>query len=635
MTQTVFDSDIQNAKSAASPLPQISGRRVRIYHLIEDQLWRDLSVIDERATPLTDGNISKGSISFLRVVSPFPGATTAASGGPAPEGTVIPRTVGADFDAIPRAVADSTAHRFKADRTTEIKPTRSNTDNSMLVEGDPEIGKRKSAKSKEAAARLVQTLDDSSSSSTPAVSADPDPFDSTDEDYSEEEDEREAAEAGPPTTEDTVFKHALAQTSPPAPRPNVGAAPALPGASGTPGRHFITSSSADVAAFQAQGGDVLHIITGTSRASQSLSTFVGSLFTACCEFAALPGATDQPFLDEDDMSSWFAAGLQADGLFAKGTADMLISEISLVITTPFALTTPATWQIRFSTSSDAFQATFQGMLPQTTDVLPVFPFGNQDKSNTLILALDGTPQVTTTLAEVLSYINMDGSLLLRGLTSLLSLTLDTSPGSRNAVWFNGYGRYQTTMRLQFNLTDIDTFETFLHTNISSKLALNKDKSHIVVRKVVTQCASAGGYTWFDDPELIIMVTFQRDVTDSHGLPAKSNLEAVFSFTHNALEITIEPDDGTLGDLLGWLATLIPGETGNKAADVENWVKKVSTSAISVRKLNFTVNDDGMQHFGLDLELDVEFGKSDQDPSATVAFLVGWRPFQPCIVKSFD
>jgi hypothetical protein len=53
---------------------------------------------------------------------------------------------------------------------------------------------------------------------------------------------------------------------------------------------------------------------------------------------------------------------------------------------------------------------------------------------------------------------------------------------------------------------------------------------------------------------------------------------------------------------------------------------VSTSAISVRQPSLIVDENGLQQFGLDLEPDVEFDRSDLKSSAKIAFLVGCVDF---------
>lgn len=128
----------------------------------------------------------------------------------------------------------------------------------------------------------------------------------------------------------------------------------------------------------------------------------------------------------------------------------------------------------------------------------------------------------------------------------------------------------------------------------------------------------GGFNASQDPQLMITVTVSP--------PNLTPLDAVFVFELHLITLVIKPKDGSLTDILGWLAFLTPGASQDDVKSVETWVKNISPNGLStIREMRLAVNKGKLRMFFLELELDVDFGQSP-DATRKVAFFVSLCSF---------
>ena len=335
----------------------------------------------------------------------------------------------------------------------------------------------------------------------------------------------------------------------------------------------------------------------------------------------LPGTADFP----DSLCGWMSASLNADSVLVQGIPDLPnspsqspVTGFVVSITAPLLLTgsTPAPFP-----QASAMQFTTAAFVPDP-DIkpAPVMPFGYLPLLNLLTLGLDLTSGHTTlqsmTLADLLSFIGMDSSRL-QTLGGAINLTLDTDPKARNTLWFVSQPSYQAIMRLQFKLTDETTFRSFF-TTIAPKLTLSNIR--VIGRKFVSKVVTSTGFDTTQQPQLITTVA----VTPPDSATA---LDASFIFAPNVITLVIRPQDGTLAEMLGWLALLMGLDDVDNAAvlDVENWVAKVSSNTVTIRELRLAICNSKLQTFSLDLEVDVDFGQSPESTGKVAFFVSSFYP----------
>jgi hypothetical protein len=392
--------------------------------------------------------------------------------------------------------------------------------------------------------------------------------------------------------------------------PNAPLLVSIPSLPVTQNEFFICASTIVVT----HGNNVIVLSPNETGPRSALDKFLSGIASGIMAITAAPDAAGQALLDEttdmpDDFFSWLKTALPVDSVLVQGggvDSPEPVSGFVLKITTPLAL--------HFTTQAiiHAFPA-----FTIATDL----PFGFLTLGSVLVLGLDSsldkTSKFSTTLMEVLDYINMDESVLI-GLSSTLGLQLDVSDGSRNALWFCPLPSYTSILRLQFTLTDERTLQEFVHNHVSTNLDIKDIR--LIVRKRVSQFSDPTGYFCRENPGLMFSFTAQRKIESASGPgpPGTSSLNTVVLFDNDTLTFIIKPDNGSLGDLLGWLALLTPGADQDDVKSIQKWIANVSSKIPSVRELRLSVNKDGLQKFYLDLELDIDFAASSD---GKVAFFV--------------
>jgi hypothetical protein len=385
--------------------------------------------------------------------------------------------------------------------------------------------------------------------------------------------------------------------------PSVDTQPVTPTALPNDG-YFICASTAVVAA---STNNALILGGNEVGARAALDQFLDGLFSGVLALSTVPDTVGKPLLDDtsdfpDDLFLWFNAVLSANTILVRGVSN------SPTPVTAFEIRITSPWELQFTT--EAFLAD-----PPMTP-LPDMPFGFLALTSVLYLGLDlssvNTTLQTTDLGSVLTFIGMD-EVLLQALGSAIPLNLDRTSGSRNAMWFTTDPQYQSIMRLQFTLADETSFRSFIN-SISSGLTITNLK--LIVRNRISQIAFVDGFEARHTPQLIVTLT-----VNPQGL---TPMDAVFVFEFNVITLVIKPKDGSLEEMLGWLAFLTPGANADDVKSVKDWVATVSPKGtVTIREMRLAIGDSAIQSFYLDLEVDVDFGKSP-DGSGKVAFFVSYR-----------
>ena len=363
--------------------------------------------------------------------------------------------------------------------------------------------------------------------------------------------------------------------------------------------YFICASSTVVAA----STNALVLSSTDVGVKAALDQFLDGLQSGVLSLTAAPDSTGKSVQDRssdfpDDLFLWFSAVLNASTVIVRGVPG------SAAPVTAFEIRITSPWNIQFTTEAFTSDPPFSP--------LPDMPFGFYTQPPLLYLGLDlessNTTLKDTNLAAVLTFISMDAGTLQK-LSSALPLTLDEAAGSRNTMLFGSSPQYNSIIRLQFQLSDETLFTDFVE-SLSSNMTFSNLR--LIVRKNITRLDRDDGYEARQDPELMVTLTMTPQ-----DLAA---MDAVLIFDNKLITLVIEPKDGSLEQLLGWLAFLTPGANADDVKNVKNWIDIVSDELPKIREMRIAIGNNQIQSFFLDLELDVNFGKST-DSTGKVAFFV--------------
>lgn len=379
------------------------------------------------------------------------------------------------------------------------------------------------------------------------------------------------------------------------------------------------------------GTNALAFHPNETGARAALDVFLAGLSTGILALQAAPNSAGAPLLAAttdfpDSLFRWMNASLNANSVLVQGTPDSpnspspnpvtgfvvnIVDPLRLDTSTSIVTTHP--YAMQFSTTAFVPDPSIQPA--------PTMPFGFEPLANLLTLGLDLTSTNTAlqsiNLADLLTFIQFDQSRL-QTLGGVINLTLDKTSGARNTLWFINQPLYRSVMRLQFTLTDESTFTTFI-SKISPNLTLSNIR--LIARKRVTKFITKGGFDARENPQLIVTVT----LTPQNLTP----MDAAFIFEFNLITLVITPQDGTLAQMLGWLAFLTPGASQTDVQDIQNWIAKVAPKGTPIiREMRLAISQGALQMFFLDVEVDVDFGQapSGTDGSGKVAFFVSSNCF---------
>jgi hypothetical protein len=393
-----------------------------------------------------------------------------------------------------------------------------------------------------------------------------------------------------------LMRGVLRDVNPPANPPSVVTPTAMP-ADG----YFICASSTVVVA----ATNTLVLSSTDAGAKAALDQFLDGLQSGVLSLTAAPDSTGKPVQDQssdfpDDLFLWFSAVLNTSTIIVSGIPG------SVTPVTGFEVRITKPWNMQFTTDAFTNQPPFSP--------LPDMFFGFYPSTLLLYLGLDlastNTTLKDTTLAEVLEFISMDAGIL-QTLSGGLPLTLDEAATSRNTMWFGSSPDYNSIIRLQFRLSDKSNMFTDFMNSLSSKM--NFSNLRLIVRKNITRLEREDGYEARQNPGLMVTLT----MTPPDDLAA---MDAVLIFEYKVITLVVEPSNGSLEQMLGWLAFLTPGTNADDVKKVKDWIALVSDNLPRIREMRIAIGNNQIQSFFLDLELDVDFGKS-ADSTGKVAFFV--------------
>jgi hypothetical protein len=393
-----------------------------------------------------------------------------------------------------------------------------------------------------------------------------------------------------------LMRGVLRDVNPPANPPSVVTPTSMP-ADG----YFICASSTVVVA----ATNTVVLSSTDTGAKAALDQFLDGLQSGVLSLTAAPDSTGKPVQDQssdfpDDLFLWLSAVLNTSTIIVSGVPG------SLTPVTGFEVRITKPWNMQFTTDAFTSQPPFSP--------LPDMFFGFYPPTLLLYLGLDlastNTTLRDTTLADVLEFISMDAGIL-QTLSSALPLTLDEAATSRNTMWFGSSPDYNSIIRLQFQLSDNSNMFTDFMNSLSSKMSFSNLR--LIVRKNITRLEREDGFEARQNPELMVTLT----MTPPDGLAA---MDAVLIFEYKVITLVIEPSNGSLEQMLGWLAFLTPGTNADDVKKVKDWIAVVSDKLPTIREMRIAIGNNQIQSFFLDLELDVDFGKS-ADSTGKVAFFV--------------
>ncbi|KAL5371451.1 hypothetical protein DPSP01_014258 [Paraphaeosphaeria sporulosa] len=350
----------------------------------------------------------------------------------------------------------------------------------------------------------------------------------------------------------------------------------------------------------------------------SLDSIVSGLDSGMISLASAPTTAGVAFAQDDEMTSWFSQMFTGCSLTGYGSSSVL-DQISIQMGF-------ATGHLQYSTNYFSV-AMGTGSAP----ILPVPPQPMQGIiTNNLIMGLssvtaqDEKPPFTLTFLNLIGELYREspndvpaGMLLLEG----LELEIDVSEGSRNAIWFSPVSRYNTVHRSQFVVKS--SFPSKLAGVLQVKVA---DGSMIVITKKEFEYLTNG-----DDNTTNGSATIKRSlafVSNSvaiPGAPPNSALTFVMEANQNTYEIMLTyPGTERLnpGYILDWLVTII--SDGSFTSPV--FADLLRSSAIpGFRRIKLVLDSahDIVQTVELDLDWQLDFGSSENDPTVSVLLTYKW------------
>jgi hypothetical protein len=360
----------------------------------------------------------------------------------------------------------------------------------------------------------------------------------------------------------------------------------------------------------------------------------------------------------DEMGKWFIAALLADSVSVTTSDSEAITSFTIKMTNPANLT--------FSTNSIP--------KPIKDNMISTTSFGFSEDCQMLILGLEITSNTKTswTLTDILQYFGQDDGTYLNGLmgdlTSTISLNLQLDPNtSKNAIWFYPFNSNLLTQRLEFTftadfVTKVQEWVNIIFGNtiqigggsIIGKLSVLKRE---LVNKPTPASSSnnpppvAGGLTALDaapsvndppTPQLNYMIQNYSQMTLSVSIKSSTSLSTgitgymVFDPDSGKTTFILEPNPGTtFEDLLNWMVEVLAGIFhATDVQDILSWLPQDSstnkpTHEALPKRLTIQSDGTGIILFGVDVELEVEFGKQDGVDKNICFFLsYTWRKYGP-------
>lgn len=359
-------------------------------------------------------------------------------------------------------------------------------------------------------------------------------------------------------------------------------------ASATNKPHYILYSKvpadhvhADVDTFRLEGGS-------------PLDNFVGLLHSQKLGLESKPGAlSSAPFLSTDEWSSWLADAISASSFITKTDAQGKVSGFSLQV----KWHPDKTQTVKFGT--DFVASSFN--IPPPLEGPPIGLLGSTD---IILMGLDMTQGVEL-VTDIAGALKIAGLTYSSALFPQVGLKLSTAPeasdGARNGVWFEPRKSYRTTLRLQWDIPEVDKIKEYLGTFLKGAFEIKS------VRFITRRTAS-----WATGRRGVSVVSAGEVILSTEIKVGESTFTGAVTFGENTLRMDLTTNANVFGGILTWLA--------NTIGDVPfaDWLKGNESvfKNILLRRVTLMMKlvngQRKLTHFSVMMEIALGLGGKDKD-----------------------
>lgn len=273
-----------------------------------------------------------------------------------------------------------------------------------------------------------------------------------------------------------------------------------------------------------------------------LNSFVHDLHGSIFGLASQPSKNSViPFVASDEWLCWMDNAVWAVSLSAKFDSAASLTGYALKLTWPNDKAIQNAQYIKFGTD---FVAAAFNILP---DQEP--PIGLLGNGETMVFGLDSTQSLVlrTTLLGALEYAGLEElaeSPLVDALGGQFGLTLSSAPGSsngaRNAVWFEPGNASSTTVRLQWDIDDIDKVRDFFG---FLKGGFSLGTVHLITRRTST---------WRPSPPAASVVTVGEVILSAEFVLAGKRFLGAIELSEDKVVLELTTNDNVFEEIVEWL-----------------------------------------------------------------------------------
>ena len=302
------------------------------------------------------------------------------------------------------------------------------------------------------------------------------------------------------------------------------------------GYHASTTSKPHYILYSKAPADQVDGVVGFRlRGDSPLDDFVGLLHGQNLGLESKPGASSSAsLLPTDEWSCWLADAIAATSFITKTDEQGRVSGFSLQV----KWHPDKSQTLKFSTD---FIASSFNILPP----LEGPPIGLLGSTDIMLMGLDMTQDVelVTNIPEALKVAGLAYS---STLFPQVSLKLSTAPaasnGARNGVWFEPGKSYRTTLRLQWDIPEVDKVKEYLGTFFKGAFELKS------VRFITRRASS-----WAINCDGVSVISAGEAILSTEINVGKNIFTGALTFQKNAVRLDLTTKADVFGEILIWLA----------------------------------------------------------------------------------
>ncbi|GIZ45483.1 hypothetical protein CKM354_000864800 [Cercospora kikuchii] len=254
--------------------------------------------------------------------------------------------------------------------------------------------------------------------------------------------------------------------------------------------------------------------------------------------------------------------------------------------------------LEFSTTSASsyFGTSFEYLPDYEVPASGIIP-----QHQTLILGLANNPTEKWNFTNLLTWL---GILNESGTTDAIS-DLEDAIGTgitfdlkRGAIWFCSAEDFGVVQRMEWQL-DAPAIKQWLDKGfmkLGSEITL--EDPVIIGRKVVRSSETSSGLLFVDTYEFMVALKLKRPVGNTVQTLA-TNIQVDLENGGMAIEISLLPSSGTLGDMLGWIAGLVGADDSGGITDIVNSIPGLDK--LQMKRVTLRASKRGVESFAIDLE----------------------------------